>query len=148
MVKRRRLFALVAATFAVPAVALGLAWGLDPGLGREGLRVALFGGPLLELRSPAGGQILPQGGVDVLVRFPDAERVAHETFRCLLNGRDVTRELTRGENGAVGSLIGVRDGENLLRVEVFGRSVWLSRFLEDSVEVTFRVRPLATMDRA
>jgi hypothetical protein len=117
------------------------------GLARTTLRTALFGGPLLELRSPLGGQIVPEGGVDVFVSFRDADQVAPGTFRCLLNGRDVTSDLTQGRNGAVGSLIGAIEGDNHLRVEVFGRSAWLDRFVEDADEVSFRVRPLVNLDR-
>ena len=148
MTSTSRVFAITALLAAALMCAAGVAIALDPELGRQGLRIALFGEPLVEVRAPASGQILPQGGVDVLVRFPKADRVARETFRCLLNGRDVTAQLTRAENGAAGSLIGAKEGVNRLRVEVFGRSAWLNRFLEDSVEVTFRVRPLLNLDRA
>jgi cold shock CspA family protein len=133
------------------AVALALlAAPLVPGvpeLARTTLRAAVFGGPLLELRAPLRGQIVPEGGVDVFVSFRDAEQVAPGTFRCLLNGRDVTADLTQGRNGAVGSLIGALEGDNHLRVEVFGRSGWLDRFVEDADEVSFRVRPLVNLDR-
>jgi hypothetical protein len=135
----------------VSGVALALlALPLVPGapeLARNAVRAALLGGPLLELRSPLGGQIVAEGGVDVFVSFRDAERVAPGTFRCLLNGRDVTADLTQGRNGAVGSLIGAIEGDNHLRVEVFGRSAWLDRFVEDADEVSFRVRPLVNLDR-
>jgi hypothetical protein len=116
---------------------------------REGVtRALLFGQPLLEIRSPAPGQAVAQGGVDIIVHFPVAERTASDTFRCLLNGRDVTTALTRGENGAAGSVIGAVEGENRLRVEVFGRPWFGGPWLEDAAEVRFRVRPTPTMDRA
>jgi hypothetical protein len=96
----------------------------------------------------APGQVLAQGEVEVFVHFDDATRIAPETFRCLLNGRDVTAELTRARNGAVGSLIGAVEGENHLRVEIFARAWWSDRYFEDSRDVTFRVRPLPDLDRA
>jgi hypothetical protein len=81
------------------------------------------------------------GGIDVLVRFAPRERVAPETFRCLLNGLDVTEVLTTGENGAYGRVYRLVDGENVLRLEIFGR-VWWSRdsLVERSREIRFRLR--------
>lgn len=111
-------------------------------------RTLLFGQPLLEIRSPAPGQAVAQGGVEIVVHFPAADRTASDTFRCLLNGRDVTPSLTTGENGAAGSVLGAIEGENHVRVEVFGRPWWGGPWLEDAREVRFRVRPLPTMDRA
>jgi hypothetical protein len=111
-------------------------------------RALLFGQPLLEIRSPAPDQAVAQGGVEIIVHFPAADRTASDTFRCLLNGRDVTLALTRGENGAAGSVLGAIEGENHVRVEVFGRPWWGGLWLEDAREVRFRVRPLPTMDRA
>jgi hypothetical protein len=60
----------------------------------------------------------------VVVRFPEIERVAPETFRALLNGADVTDAFTTGENGAYGRLFALLDGENVLRVEVFAMPCW------------------------
>jgi hypothetical protein len=148
MVKMPRLFTILAALAVALVTVACLALYTKPSLARQGLRAAFFGRPLLQVTSPARGQILSQSGVEVLVRFPRAERVAPGTFRCLLNGRDITRELTRGENGAAGAVLGAQEGENHLRVEVFGRGAWLDRFYEDAEEVTFRVRPLPFFDRA
>jgi hypothetical protein len=121
---------------------------VQPTLAGAVLRAALFGRPVFDLRTPQPGQVLAQGEVEVFVHFDDATRIAPETFRCILNGRDVTGELTRARNGAVGSLIGAVEGENHLRVEVFARAWWSERYFEDSRDVTFRVRPLPDLDRA
>ena len=82
------------------------------------------------------------------MRYPRAWGTAAETFRCFLNGRDVTEGLTRGANGAAGSLLGAIEGPNRLRVEVFGRPWWGGGWFEDAVEITFHVRPLPYFDRA
>jgi hypothetical protein len=100
------------------------------GAGLVGLGVvvalALLGsGPsLLELVSPGSGEVVGTGGLEVVVRFPEIERVAPETFRVLLNGADVTEAFTTGENGAYGRLFALLDGENVLRVEVFAVPCW------------------------
>ncbi len=130
------------------AAAMALALAFDPGLRDEARRALLFGSPLLELRVPLDGQWVAQGRVEIIVQFPAAGRTSSETFRCLLNGRDVTTDLTRAENGAAGSVLGAVEGENHLRVEVFGRPWWGGPFLEDSVERRFHVRPLPSFDRA
>ncbi len=148
MATPRRAFVAVSAAAALAvagAVALAIS-GAD--LREVGSRALLLGQPLLEIRSPAAGQAVAQGGVEIIVHFPAADRTASDTFRCLLNGRDVTPALTRGENGAAGSVLGAIEGENRLRVEVFGRPFWGGPWLEDAQEVRFRVRPLPTMDRA
>jgi hypothetical protein len=87
---------------------------------------ALFwtGPSLLELESPRVGEVVGPRGLDVVVRFPEIERVAPETFRALLNGADVTDAFTTGENGAYGRLFALLDGENVLRVEVFAMPCW------------------------
>lgn len=103
----------------------------------------VFVGPgLIELVSPEPepASFRPLGSVAVLVRFPGQERVAHETFRCLLNGRDVTEQLTVTRLGAGGSVFPLLEGENDLRVEVFGRGWWSSAFYEDVRELRFLVR--------
>jgi hypothetical protein len=53
---------------------------------------------LLEVVSPQPGEAIGLGGIELLVQFPPAGAAA-ETFRALLNGADVTRLLTTGENG-------------------------------------------------
>jgi hypothetical protein len=148
MAPRPRAFVALPAAAGLLVAGLGLALAFGVDLREAATRALLFGQPLLEIRSPAPGQAVAQGGVEVIVRFPVAERTAADTFRCLLNGRDVTPALTRGENGAAGSVIGAIEGENQLRVEVFGRPWWGGPWLEDAAEVRFSVRPTPTMDRA
>ncbi len=107
-----------------------------------------FGGPLLppegpsllSVEAPLAGATVGPEGLEVLVRFAPG-RAASETFRALLNGAEVTDDLTTGENGAWGRLYGLLDGENVLRVEVFGR-VWTAgdRLVEQAREVRVRAR--------
>jgi hypothetical protein len=101
------------------------------------------GGPrLVSIVSPSPGEVFGLEGVFVMVRLPDDERVAPATLRVLLNGADVTGQLTTGQNGAVGRLYGVVDGENLLRIEVRAESWWADgRPFASAREVRFRVRP-------
>jgi len=106
----------------------------------------VLGRALLELRS-APPEVVPPGGVPVVVHFPYTSRVVADTFRCLLNGRDVTALLTVGGNGAGGSVFPLRVGENHLRVEVFGRGWWPGQLYEDAVEVVFRSRPPPPLDQ-
>jgi len=106
----------------------------------------VLGRALLDLRS-APPEVVPPGGVAVVVHFPDTSRVLADTFRCVLNGKDVTSLLSVGGNGAAGSVFPLRVGENRLRVEVFGRGWWPGRWYEDAVEVTFRSRPLPPLDQ-
>ena len=108
---------------------------------------ALWGGPLIEVRTPSAGDSLPPGGVPVLVRFPAEERSELNTFRCLLNDRDVTHLLTVGSNGAGGTVFPAPEGRNLLRVEVFGSSWLLAGFFQDSIEVSFEVEPRPSLNQ-
>lgn len=147
MAIRTSLFATLAA-FSGALCVLGALAVLDPGLRDRLARRLLFGGPLVEIRAPHPEQWVAQGGVDIVLRYPDASRTAPETLRCLLNGREVTSLLTLAENGAAGSVIGAVSGENLLRVQVFGRPWWGRIYLEDTVELVFYVRPLPSFDRA
>ncbi len=145
MAKRVRIFGVsLLGLGALAALALAGA-GVGLGAAERGL---LLGRPLLEFRAPKAGQLVPVGRIEVIIGFPAAERVVVETFRCLLNDQDVTQHLTLGRNGAGGSVQGLLEGENRLRVEIFGRGWWPGRFLEDARELTFRVQPLPTMDRA
>lgn len=122
------------------------------------VRSFLLGAPVLEVRVPRSGEVSPIGGVEVLIRFQDEGRVAPETLRCLLNGRDVTDRLRVAANGAGGALFPLTEGQNLLRVEVFAGGWWtggivpwsprFSWYFEDAVEVSFRVRPPTLLDRA
>lgn len=132
-------------------VGLGAASAWLPGDGDLWLRLerlAFVGPALVEIRLPAPGQQVPVGAVEVLVGFPDSQRVAVDTFRCLLNDDDITDRLTLGSNGAGGSLVGLVAGPNRLRFEVFGRSWWGPRFVQEAHEIAFEVRPIPYLDRA
>ncbi|MBW2416229.1 MAG: hypothetical protein JRG76_17150 [Deltaproteobacteria bacterium] len=83
----------------------------------------------------------------MVVSFPAFDRIAPGTFRCLLNGTDVTHQLTLGTHGAAGSVFPLREGENSLRVEVYARGLWLAQFFEDAVDIPFRVRGGLMLDR-
>ena len=107
----------------------------------------VLGPPLIEVRSPRPAQMYAPGSLPVVVSFSSFERVAPGTFRCLLNGTDVTHQLTLGTHGAAGSVFPLREGENSLRVEVYARGLWLARFFEDAVDVPFRVRGGLMLDR-
>lgn len=103
-----------------------------------------LGSPLLRVEAPRAGEVVGPAGLEVMVRFTDTGRVAPETFRVLLNGADVTESFTTGENGSVGRLHSLLDGENRVRAEVFGRSrlvPWLLVEEGDEISVTHR-RPL------
>ena len=103
-----------------------------------------IGSPLLRVEAPIPGAVVGPEGLEVMVRFADEGRVAPETFRVLLNGADVTESFTTGENGSVGRLHSLLDGENRLRAEVFGRSrlaPWLLVEEGHEIRVTHR-RPL------
>ena len=102
---------------------------------------------LLEVVEPAPGAELGIAGFELLVRFPP-EIVAAETFRALLNGADVSDLLTTGENGCYGQLLGLLPGDNLLRLEVFGRVPWSDdQLFEQSREVRVRMRPPQNLDQ-
>jgi hypothetical protein len=107
-----------------------------------------IGLPLLEVSAPEPGQTLADGAVELFVDFPDEGRVAIETFRCLLNGNDVTPALTVGRNGAHGRLFGLTEGENRLRLEVFGLSRWTDRYVQDVEALGIHVRGHPGLDRA
>lgn len=102
---------------------------------------------LLELVSPQPGDAIGLDGIELLVQFPGAG-VASETFRALLNGADVTSLLTTGENGCYGQLLGLLPGDNLLRLEIFGRVPWSDdQLFEQAREVRVRMRPPQNLDQ-
>jgi hypothetical protein len=102
---------------------------------------------LLEVVSPQSGDAIGLDGIELLVQFPGAG-AASETFRALLNGADVTDLLTTGENGCYGQLFGLLPGDNLLRLEVFGRVPWSDdQLFEQSREVRVRMRPPQNLDQ-
>ena len=102
---------------------------------------------LMEVVSPQPGATIGLEGIELLVQFP-TETAAAETFRALLNGADVTDLLTTGENGCYGQLLGLLPGDNLLRLEVFGRVPWSDgQLFEQSREVRVRMRPPPNLDQ-
>jgi hypothetical protein len=103
---------------------------------------------LIWVQKPSEGARIGVEGVEVLVRFPQQSRVATETFRLLVNGADVTAQLTTGANGASGLLAGLLEGENLLRFEVQGdRGGWPGLFGTEAREVRVLVRLPQGLDR-
>jgi hypothetical protein len=102
----------------------------------------------MEVRTPDSELEVPVGAVDVLVSFVGGSRVAVETFECWLNDQNVTAALTLGRNGAAGEIVGLHEGENQIRLRVFGRSWWGGEFVEEERSVVVRVRPLAFLDIA
>jgi hypothetical protein len=114
--------------------------------------IALLAAPprgpaLIEVSSPSPGAEIGLGGFELLVRFP-SERAASETFRARLNGADVTDLLTTGENGSFGRLVGLLPGENVLRLEVFGRVPGSERLWFEQVrEIRVRMSQPIDLDR-
>jgi hypothetical protein len=133
------------AIFAVIAVLLGAGGAVYRG---EIQRFFEIGPPLMRVQTPWESLEVPVGAVDVLIEFPDRDRVAVETFECLLNGLDVTESLTIGKNGAVGEIVGLREGDNKIRLRVFGKSFWSDRFVDEDRVFTVRVRALPFLDVA
>jgi hypothetical protein len=98
------------------------------------------GPSLVEVTNPLPGDALADVALDVLVQFPHADRTRPETLRVELNGADVTDGFDVADNGAIGKVVLLVDGENRLHVRVFGRSWWPgSRLVEHTEEVRFRV---------
>lgn len=147
MIRRLTVFGLAGAALVAGALGVFLITSRGNSLG-ESLRLGLFlGPPALEVRAPLAGELYAPGGVPVLVAFADAGRIAPGTLRCLLNGRDVTDQLTVGQNGAAGRVFPLHEGDNALRVEVYAQGPWSRRFFEDVVEREFRVRPALRLDQ-
>src|SRR5262245_17395109 len=132
------------ALFAVTSVALSGAWWFRADL----VRFAYLGPPLLRVVEGPDHAERPVGSLDLVVEFAGGERVAVETFQCLLNGQDVTESLTVGRNGAVGAIVGLREGDNRIRLRVFGRSLWTGAFVDDEREFVVRVRGVPFLDLA
>ena len=145
MKRPRLLFALASA-----AIALGWVMLAPASIAlRDSARGWLFvGAPLMEVQTPATDLELPVGAVDLLVAFVGGSRVAVETFECWLNDDNVTATLTLGRNGATGSIVGLHEGENHIRLRVFGRSWWGGEYVEEQRSFVVRVRPLAFLDIA
>jgi len=137
----KRLLAL----FAVTSIALSAgAWVFRAEL----VRFAYLGPPLMRVEAPEHGSEVPVGAVDLVIEFAGGERVVVETFECLLNGLDVTDSLTVGRNGAVGEIVGLREGDNRIRLRVFGRSLWSGQFVDEERDFVVRVRPIPFLDVA
>jgi hypothetical protein len=133
------------ALFAVTSILiLGAAW-----LFRADLLHFVYVGPaLMQIENPGPLAEVPVGAVDVLVDFPDGSRIATETFECSLNGLDVTASLTVGRNGVAGQVVGLREGDNHIRLRVFGRSFWSDRFVDEERELVVHVRSMPFLDLA
>ena len=153
-VRNGRLKGSMAQRFAVfVLLVLGAAGGLHMALAdpqrAAGLRRTVFlGDSLLDLvaplAEPPGFHTL--GGLEVVVRFPHEERIAIHTIRCLLNGADVTDQLTVGRNGAGGQVYPLLEGNNQLDCQVFGRGWWARRYFLDGVHAAVRVRAPLSFD--
>ena len=131
--------------FAVTSIAAaGAVWLFRAEL----VRFAYLGPPLMRVEVPERGGEVSVGSFDLVVEFAGGERVAVETFQCLLNGLDVTDSLTVGRNGAVGAIVGLREGDNRIRLRVFGRSTWTGDFIDDEREIVVPVRGLPFLDLA
>jgi hypothetical protein len=126
-------------------VALGLlGLGAASALAAVILVLGPIGSPSLILKSPRPGEVIGIEGVEVVVGFEAEAGVEPATFRALLNGADVTPGFVTAENGAWGRVHALLDGENVLRVEVFGRPAWARGVLVEAhreVRVVHR-RPL------
>ena len=108
-----------------------------------------IGEPLLEVHAPGAGPV--RGGVPIVVRFPDRARVAPDTFRCLLDGVDVTPSLTTAADGVRGAIYPSHAGPMELRLSIFGEGAGLGagRWIEHTVLLRIDVRgDPATLDRA
>jgi hypothetical protein len=148
MVNRLRFFGVVALVTGLLASAAAV-WMTGPGeFGSRVRRLLFIGAPLFEVRIPERHDALRVGSIEVFVGFAPGDRVAWDTFRALLNGRDVTSELTLGRNGAHGTLVGLTEGQNQLRLQIFGRSCWGGRYIEDEQVVLLRVAGHPDLDRA
>jgi len=102
---------------------------------------------LLEVVTPEPGLRIGFGGFELLVQF--REGVAVEgSFRALLNGADVTDQLTTGENGSQGHLVDLLPGDNCLRLEISGRIPWArDRLFEQSRELHIWMQPPLDLDQ-
>jgi hypothetical protein len=101
-----------------------------------------LGPPLLEISLPVAEEaVVANEALEVFVHFPYTERTRPETLHVTLNGADVTDSFSVAENGAIGDVVLLVDGANVLRVGVFGRAWWgRGRLVEHTTERRFRVR--------
>ena len=71
-----------------------------------------------------------------------------ETLRVRLNGADVTGSFNIAENGAIGEVVLLVDGENHLEAAIFGQPWWAPhRLVEHRVQLTFHVVRALDLDR-
>jgi hypothetical protein len=149
MLNRLRLFGVVALVTGLGASAAAV-WLAGPGgIGERVRRLLFVGAPLFEVRLPGqGAEPAPAGSVELFVGFAPGGRVAWDTFRVLLNGQDVTDRLTLGRNGAHGKLLGLTEGNNQLRLQMFGRSWWGGQYVEDEQVLSLQVAGHPGLDRA
>ena len=107
------------------------------------------GGPgLVSVVSPRPGEVVGLDGGRLIARIPVDRRVRAGSVRVFLNGADVTHQVITANNGAVGQLHGLLDGENVLRVEVEATSWWLDgRPWAAAREVRFLARRPLDLDR-
>lgn len=116
--------------------------GVFLGLAALALVFAITTPTHLTVDTPLAGERIGAAGITLLVRFDASGRTASATFRATLNGADVTDQLTVAENGVHGTLHGLLEGENVLRLEVFGSGPWPGRWLvEQTRELRVRFRP-------
>jgi hypothetical protein len=149
MGNRLRFFGVVALVTGALASAAAVGMAGPGNLEQRLKRLAFIGAPLFEVRVEARtAEVLRIGEVEVFVGFAPGERVAWDTFRAELNGRDVTAQLTLGRNGAHGKLLGLTEGSNRLTLQIFGRSWWGGRFIEDEQILMLQVAGHPDLDRA
>jgi hypothetical protein len=149
MAKHLRLFGVVALVTGAVASAAAVCLAGPGGAGERVRRLLFVGAPLFEVRRPlTSHEVLRSGSFEVFVGFSPGERVAWDTFRALLNDRDVTGQLTLGRNGVHGRLDGLTEGDNRLRLQIFGRSWWGGAYVQDEQTVVLSVVGRSDWDRA
>lgn len=129
--RRSRVLRIVLGCALALVVGLAVLAGLQP-----------LGPPLLEISLKAGEDAeVPDEALEVLVHFGYTDRTRPETLRVTLNGADVTDSFTIAANGAIGEVVLLVDGANVLRAAVFGRAWWgRGQLVEHTTERHFRVR--------
>ncbi len=148
MLNRLRLFGVVSLVTGGLCVALALLLAGPGGPRERAQRILHVGGPLFKVLRPAGVAETGIGAIELHIGFSPGNRVASDTFRCLLNGDDVTDTLTLGRNGAHGELRGLTEGPNRITLQLFGRSWWSGRYVQDERRIVVRVRGARGLDRA
>ena len=128
-------------------LAAEVAWQVHLRLGRA---------PLIRLSLPGLATRSRYGSTEVNIEFASFSRPA--TLKVTLirvrpghpeEEFDVTNEFTGGENGAVGKLSGLMEGEYVLRARVFGQPPGCKDLLvEEDARVSFRVPPAPPLDLA